>query len=1103
MSVPLSTLIQSTVISITFFLCLLSFAYWFTRRDDITLYWLAVWLGLGTIFAAFRLMQYFHMNDAMDVIVPKALMTTTFLVAWVGYRMGNAMAKVQPPTWERVVLLLGTAVLILVLWTTDLIMTRQIVTRVVPLGGTFHGLGPGPIYPVTSLLALGIGFIPPLRLLQAKSVPKSEAIMLAFGFFIVIFFALVDFISVYLNKSWIRLSDFSYLPMGILFSFIQVRHYGQLYSDMDGQVRKRTEELHKANLALRSEIRKQKKTDEVRQQVVLRYQALFEQTHDAVLIFDLKGRILDVNKRTGEMLGYSPENMRGLAYAELPGDYKFINKIIKRLLAGERVPPFERLQKKKDGSLIQVEVIAELVHDPHGKPMHIQSVVRDITERKDAERERLQKTNEMLALAEVSRQISSSLRLGDVLERIAGYAQELLKGETSAVYLFEPSTQTFHAVSAVGVDQEDIRQDSLKIGEGILGNIALNKTGEIVADTAHDPRGVKIAGTEIVPQEHLIGVPVFSEDQMAGLIAVWRTGEEQNFTTSELDFLTNMAGQVSIAIKNARLFEETRKRLREMEGVAQVSEALSRTMDLDSQLKNILEAVIHAIPVAERGTFLLADDDGNLTIRAAYGYKDPRVRGYRFSPNTGYSSLAFRERRPFLIKDAHAEPTTRYEGDIPEMRSVGSALVAPLIVKDIPVGVISIDSSGPECLFTQEDLHLLTVVTGSAAIAIENASLFENLRQRLSITEGVNSISSALRSAETLGEALPILLEHLMKLLNVKGASLELVDSKSGEIVTELAQGDWEPVTGLHTPPGSGITGQVLASGKPYSTRDVIAEGKSVRPDLFGNLTAVAVVPVVSQHQPIGALWVGRETSIQPEEVNLLAAVGEMVGNAIHRMMLHEQSEQLLHDLQVSHQDLSYAYETTLEGWARALELRDKDTEGHSRRITDKTVQLASAMGITEPELTHIRRGALLHDIGKLGINDKILRKTGPLSNEEWVEMRKHPQYAYDWLHPIAYLRPALDIPYCHHEKWDGSGYPRGLKGRQIPLAARIFAVVDVYDALAYGRPYHAAWPRQGVLDYLHEQSGSHFDPQVVKTFLEILSEEEQPTQGEIEKITP
>jgi HD-GYP domain-containing protein (c-di-GMP phosphodiesterase class II) len=133
-----------------------------------------------------------------------------------------------------------------------------------------------------------------------------------------------------------------------------------------------------------------------------------------------------------------------------------------------------------------------------------------------------------------------------------------------------------------------------------------------------------------------------------------------------------------------------------------------------------------------------------------------------------------------------------------------------------------------------------------------------------------------------------------------------------------------------------------------------------------------------------------------------------------------------------------------------------------------------------------------LHDIGKLGIHDKVLRKTGPLSSEEWVEMRKHPQYAYDWLHPIAYLRPALDIPYCHHEKWDGSGYPRGLKGRQIPLAARIFAVVDVFDALAYGRPYHAAWSRKSVLEYLNEQSGSHFDPQIVITFLEILAEEEK-----------
>ncbi len=165
---------------------------------------------------------------------------------------------------------------------------------------------------------------------------------------------------------------------------------------------------------------------------------------------------------------------------------------------------------------------------------------------------------------------------------------------------------------------------------------------------------------------------------------------------------------------------------------------------------------------------------------------------------------------------------------------------------------------------------------------------------------------------------------------------------------------------------------------------------------------------------------------------------------------------QVLEENQV--EGIGLAYDHTLETWAKILELRDKATASHSRRVIEPTLQLARQFGISEPELTHIRRGVLLHDIGKMAIPDQILKKAGPLDDEEWEEMRRHPQYAYDLLRPIAYLRPALDIPYCHHERWDGTGYPRGLKGIQIPLAARIFTVVDVWDALLHDRPYREAW---------------------------------------------
>ncbi|HRJ75881.1 MAG TPA: response regulator, partial [Anaerolineales bacterium] len=203
-----------------------------------------------------------------------------------------------------------------------------------------------------------------------------------------------------------------------------------------------------------------------------------------------------------------------------------------------------------------------------------------------------------------------------------------------------------------------------------------------------------------------------------------------------------------------------------------------------------------------------------------------------------------------------------------------------------------------------------------------------------------------------------------------------------------------------------------------------------------------------------------------------------------YRKLLDERA-----NIENAHEQLLSAYDATIEGWSRAMDLRDKETEGHTLRVTDLSVKLARNMGINEGELLFIRRGALLHDIGKLGVPDAILHKTSSLNDDEWKIMRQHPQFAYDMLYPIEYLRPALDIPFCHHEKFDGTGYPRQLKGEQIPLSARIFAIVDVWDALTSDRPYRPAWEKQKAMDFINEQSGKHFDPKVVEAFNKMMKE--------------
>jgi HD-GYP domain-containing protein (c-di-GMP phosphodiesterase class II) len=198
----------------------------------------------------------------------------------------------------------------------------------------------------------------------------------------------------------------------------------------------------------------------------------------------------------------------------------------------------------------------------------------------------------------------------------------------------------------------------------------------------------------------------------------------------------------------------------------------------------------------------------------------------------------------------------------------------------------------------------------------------------------------------------------------------------------------------------------------------------------------------------------------------------------------------LVHDLRQANQELSIAYDSALQGWSSALELRDHDTEAHTARVAEYLVSFIRYMGIPEDEIIHYRRGALLHDVGKMAVPDTILRKVGPLSDQEWEIMRQHPIYAYVMLRKIPFLEKALDIPYCHHEKWDGSGYPRGLVRTEIPVSARIFSVLDAWDALKYDRPYRKAWPKDKILELVASQSGKDFDPEVVKAFFAWLEAE-------------
>ncbi len=362
-------------------------------------------------------------------------------------------------------------------------------------------------------------------------------------------------------------------------------------------------------------------------------------------------------------------------------------------------------------------------------------------------------------------------------------------------------------------------------------------------------------------------------------------------------------------------------------------------------------------------------------------------------------------------------------------------------------------------------------------------------QKQLTRLEALREIDLAIVGATDLSLTLKVILEQVVNTLSVDAADILLFNPHSQTL--EFAAG-----RGFRT---KGIEKTRLRLGQGHAGRAAMERVTIVTPDLtrppepFLRASLIqgedfifyCATPLAAKGNLVGVLEVFRRTPFNVDRnwLDFLEALGGQASIAID-------NSQLFTGLKRATTKVLLAYDETIEGWAKALELRDHETQGHTQRVTEMTVALARRAYIPEDEIVHIRRGALLHDIGKMGVPDAILLKPDKLTDEEWVIMRKHPVFAYEWLHPIEFLRPALDIPYCHHEKWDGTGYPRGLKGEQIPLAGRIFAVVDVWDALTSDRPYREAWSQERVIEYIREHAGTHFDPNIVELFLQVIREE-------------
>jgi len=539
-------------------------------------------------------------------------------------------------------------------------------------------------------------------------------------------------------------------------------------------------------------------------------------------------------------------------------------------------------------------------------------------------------------------------------------------------------------------------------------------------------------------------------------------------------------------IENQRLLTAERRERELSETLERVSRALGEILNLRRLLDLICRESVDVFKT--QAAFLWLLDGGELIGFSAYGAGADQFIGMRYpvyDPQLLGARVA-RERKPILINDA--SNSADVDQEMIKRFDIKSMMGIPLLKGERVLGSLMIlDSENPQ-RFNIEDLKTASIFGSHAALAIDNAQLYESTRLHLKYERALREIDLAITSNSDLTLTLEVVVRQVRRQLHVDACAILRFDPNAQRLEYTSGKGfRTEIIKNTHIHLGGGRAGNAMLERRIFGRAEIVTPDQV--PDRVELITAEKfaayfIAPLITKDKLLGALEIYHRAplTLKTEWLKFLETLAGQAAIAIDNATLFA-------DLQRSNKDLILAYDTTLEGWSAALDLRDKETEGHTKRVTEMTVRLAEEMGLSQQELVQVRRGALLHDIGKMGVPDRILLKPDKLTAEEEEIMHKHPTYAYQMLKLVAYLRPAIDIPYCHHEKWDGTGYPRGVKGKDIPLAARLFAVVDVFDALTSDRPYREGWPAKKVLEHIRELAGTHFDPQVVEVFLKLINE--------------
>lgn len=649
-------------------------------------------------------------------------------------------------------------------------------------------------------------------------------------------------------------------------------------------------------------------------------------------------------------------------------------------------------------------------------------------------------------LQEVGALLTAQMRLEDVFENLFDLLTRVIPYDSVSIQLLDTEGQMFLAAGRGFPDWEIARRNVREVSRQRPVDVWLQQKVMVISDTLADNRWLRIPGGEYI--HSWVGAALIVRGEVIGALTA-DSATPNTYRPADGETIAAFANQAAVAIANARMVTE----LKRAETDLRESEEEYRT------LVEQLPAIIYTQAIEEPNPIV---------------YVSPQIEAL-----LGYAPAEWLAAPDLCLQLIHPDDYKRVVEENSRTNQTGEPFNTEyrLCLRD------------GRTVWVQDQAVLIRDGAGrprfwqGVILDITERKLAEDaLRRRASELESLVHVASTLRKAQTRGAMLPLLIDMAASLFQADSGALFLREEPG--LILAATYGDNHLLIGQEEAIGDDVCWQAALRGQSFFMTDFAASGseslgKLGRKILSGMLSCVCV-PLKAADDIIGVLLLafGDSRALSRDEIRLLSGIAEMAGAAIHRVTLHEATQHYAAQLVL-------AYDTTLDGWARALELRDEATEGHTRRVTELTLRLARALGIAdEAQLANIRRGAILHDIGKVGVPDSILLKPGPLTDSEREMMRNHPRYAYTMLSPIEFLRPALDIPRYHHEKWDGSGYPFGLKGEQTPLAARIFAVADVWDAITSDRPYRTGWLEEKARAYLQEEAGRHFDPNVVEVFL-------------------